>query len=1407
MKTIGVWYKRVWAGLLVTALLFSMIPMTVFADASPADLLFEDDFSGTSDGWEPQNGTWVIENGVYKETSGASSGAMTFAGDTTWSDYEVEVTISNFNSSQYIMVCGRVQDAKNRYIASYTGSRLIIDRRINGVSTELAGISYKLPADTPVKMKFRCVGNQLSVYINDALTLEAADSTHATGKIGLATYKTAATFDDVTVRALTEELDVVSMPTTLSDYQVIQRDVTTQSAVLPVSGKVADNVASVDAAVLAYGNDSAVVDWTAMTVSEGIYTGSLTVPQGGWYQLAVRAKDVDGNELKNITDDIRFGVGINILCIGQSNMVGQGAAPYTEANDLVANFRNGIWSHLADPYDGVGASLVPAMANQLVEELGLPIGIIPAGDSGSGLHAKNPAMPSHGTNWYWMYYNESNPADTATLYGRALFRAQAAGGIELTVWNQGETDGYIQVPQDTYKADMVELLDRFRTDLGNATLPMFLCQIGPHVVKEGFDDAAYTAIRSAQNELDDGQNFFMTATEMDLPQKSDGIHYSTAGLNVIGQRVANGILYYYGKSTYYRGPYIASARFADTTKQVVDVEITHRGGSDITPATDITGFTVVAGDQEVTVSSTVQLDADTVRLTLSEALTADGYVRYLYGLVPDNTNVVKDNTALALPLEPTTNDIAIGGEPDAPVADDISFTTASGQIVYPVQRLMSNDRYEVSSDSVTVSSNVTAHATMPEGDAGCTYYAFATKTVGDYVEFTLPVTATGLYTVSVEGYGHSNRGTYQAYWNGNAFGGSYSQKISSSLDTQEVAGCIRTHVLGVVDVDTPGEVTVRFQSTVAGTIAFCNIILTPYTNDIDENGVVTYVFANMNKTSTVTPSVTETVTVDDTDMAFSPYPTVAGDTVAVTLPLKGVKPGAYALSVVVQKSNLRGNYSITPGDGLMATGFVDTAKAVKNSQWNSSKVVATHDFFNVLIDNQESMDLTFVAETGGVTGLGILAIKLTPIIGRYPIELLEFEQQTTTSQTPYQYDVSGDANYLLARMAKAGEYVEFTIPCVQPGLYQISATSYTDKQYRGTYQLYANGEAIGSPVSQTNTEGNVLRLDTLGNVVLTDVCDLKVRFEVTALGGGTGALALSDIQLLSQPVTVTFIGKYQETIVAKTVSSADELATVLSHTTAPALGGYRFTGWGDNANDYQLLFDAACQREDRLITVYAVYEEKPNAKDYSLTMGTAMTAVDGLSAAITEDTRLSFDQRIVATAQPVNEETVAYWLLDGAKTGFGQDTYTFYVSGHNDIRPVFVGEGETDPEPAVVLQQAMGAIGSDNHTLTVIAQTSIPDGYTLISCGVFYTGTAGTLTAVKAGTAEEGTYVQVVSSKTANQQYMTHLLNVQSGKTRYARAYAVVADVEGNPTTLWSSTVIQFKTTADRVDAVKGSID
>ena len=359
----------------------------------------------------------------------------------------------------------------------------------------------------------------------------------------------------------------------------------------------------------------------------------------------------------------KWGVGMIILVIGQSNMSGRGQPPFTAAtSDLAVNYSNaGRWEHLADPYDdespasavdydsNAGGSMIPGIANSLLQTFDFPIAFVPAAKGGSNLYV-------NGSNYGWAYRNPSNHFDTSTLYGQSITKAQSVGGVELIIMHQGEADLSAGRTEANYEADFATMIGHYRQDL-YADIPIFICQLG--TVGDG-TDAGVTGIRSAQHDVDNGTNIFMGATAMELP-RIDTWHYNTPALTVIGSRLANAIKYYFGQSTYYRGPSINSAFFSDGNRNQVIVTLNHRGGTDITPATGITGFEVFDNGSSVTIQSAMRYAANAVQLTLSRSISSGHTVtlRYLYGMTPNVSGLVKDNSPLALPLENTTATITV----------------------------------------------------------------------------------------------------------------------------------------------------------------------------------------------------------------------------------------------------------------------------------------------------------------------------------------------------------------------------------------------------------------------------------------------------------------------------------------------------------------------------------------------------------------------------------------------------------------------------------------------------------------------------------------------------------------------------------------------------------------------------
>jgi hypothetical protein len=456
-----------------------------------------------------------------------------------------------------------------------------------------------------------------------------------------------------------------------SNYRVFQRDIGGSSKNVTITGSYSSmNWSRVEARVLQHGAGTAVVDWTTIdaTPGGGTLSGNLTVPQGGWYNIEIRALDGSESVIGSSRGTHKWGVGILILAIGQSNMVGHGGPPFTVASsDLAVNYSNAArWEHLADPYDDesptgavdndnstAGGSMIPALGNSLLETFNFPIAFVPSAKDGSNLYSQ------------WAYRNPSNHYDTGTLYGQSITKAQSVGGVELIIMHQGEADTNAHRTEAQYESNFATMIGHYRQDL-YATIPIFICQLGTISIEGGDPrtDADVVAVRSAQHDLDNGADIFMAATAMDQP-RIDDVHYTTQGLNAIGGRIAQAIKYYFGAASYYRGPAITSAFFVDGNRNTVDVEITHRGGDDITPISGITGFSLLSNGSPVTVTLAARMSTQRIRLTLASAVPQGATTRlqYLWGSNPNTSALVKDNSSLALPLENSTAEVAVSDLP------------------------------------------------------------------------------------------------------------------------------------------------------------------------------------------------------------------------------------------------------------------------------------------------------------------------------------------------------------------------------------------------------------------------------------------------------------------------------------------------------------------------------------------------------------------------------------------------------------------------------------------------------------------------------------------------------------------------------------------------------------------------
>jgi pectate lyase len=186
------------AGLLIT------IGMAVTPVAS-ATTLFADDFEdGVADGWTKSGGSWsVMTDGsrAYQQ-SGTSSDARALVGG-TWSDQAVQVRVKPGGwggSARQVAVLARAQNTSSYYyLALSNAGSVVLGKRSGGALSTLASAPTTVTTGTWHTLRLEAFGATLRGFVGNTQLVTATDGTFVAGRVGLAAYYAAATFDDVQV--------------------------------------------------------------------------------------------------------------------------------------------------------------------------------------------------------------------------------------------------------------------------------------------------------------------------------------------------------------------------------------------------------------------------------------------------------------------------------------------------------------------------------------------------------------------------------------------------------------------------------------------------------------------------------------------------------------------------------------------------------------------------------------------------------------------------------------------------------------------------------------------------------------------------------------------------------------------------------------------------------------------------------------------------------------------------------------------------------------------------------------------------------------------------------------------------------------------------------------------------------
>jgi len=249
--------------------------------------------------------------------------------------------------------------------------------------------------------------------------------------------------------------------------QVVQRGSGDRADIL-IEGTLSEQADVIEAkADLAPGAKRGVsTKWIAVTPQgqrvSGKFSGRLTLPAGGWYRLAVRAR-VGTRIMAEQTVD-KVGVGEVLVTAGQSNSANFGNPRQKAQDDRVVYFDGRGFVHAQDPIPGGcggGGSPWALLGDRIVASQQVPV-----------------CFRSASLNWTevaaWL------PPDNQ-LYRNLVACVKVFGkdGVRAVLWHQGESDTLVKTSAETYCDRIKTIVETLNKDAGYQ-LPWLVAQASFH---------------------------------------------------------------------------------------------------------------------------------------------------------------------------------------------------------------------------------------------------------------------------------------------------------------------------------------------------------------------------------------------------------------------------------------------------------------------------------------------------------------------------------------------------------------------------------------------------------------------------------------------------------------------------------------------------------------------------------------------------------------------------------------------------------------------------------------------------------------------------------------------------------------------------------------------------------------
>lgn len=353
-------------------------------------------------------------------------------------------------------------------------------------------------------------------------------------------------------QANTNSLLTIATP---SSYAVYQRSVS-NVAIVRISGTVKQTAAFVEAraslvAPYVEGRDGTSTEFARIwTGNSTEFSGTLTVPAGGWYSIIVKAKARDGSLISQSTVS-KVGVGEVFVAAGHSFCSNfQADKPGKSMDDRVATCADWTDSppfplrfrHCDDPLrpgDADRASPWPAVGDVLVSQIHVPVLFICTGAGGTTVEewrrsAENPKLNLRGYPWLRTTLTKLTPQT----------------GLRAVIWFGNENDLWKGPSPEVFSQNLAFVIAQSRIDSGNPHLPWVIAfdayfpevstKLGPAEKqrRKEFIDRGAEIVLETVNDTFDGPQTDDLGPEF---RRSDGDHFNEAGVRQLGIRFARKI--------------------------------------------------------------------------------------------------------------------------------------------------------------------------------------------------------------------------------------------------------------------------------------------------------------------------------------------------------------------------------------------------------------------------------------------------------------------------------------------------------------------------------------------------------------------------------------------------------------------------------------------------------------------------------------------------------------------------------------------------------------------------------------------------------------------------------------------------------------------------------------------------